>query len=196
MNRLQLLFTLTMGLVLLLVSPAPLLLAAAATGFDKTLTREGISFHITCANNSSLNTLHLDISGLKKGDETISKDIDGSVIGTEVGDLDGNGLPEVYIFISSAGSGSYGDVLAYSVSGDGALQAITLAPLEDDPQNREGYMGHDSFSLNKKTLIRSFPIYRKDDPNAAPGGGERQIRYGLVHTDKGFLLRPVCVSKQ
>jgi hypothetical protein len=196
MNRPQSIFTCTIGLVLFLAGPAALLCTAADTGFDKTLTREGVSFKVTCANNGSINTLHLNVSGLKKGDAAISREIDGSVAGAEVGDLDGNGLPEVYVFISSAGSGSYGDVVAYSVNSDDELQAIALAPLEDDPQNLEGYMGHDNFTLTSKTLIRSFPIYRKNDPNSSPSGGKRQIRYGLVHTDKGFLLRPVCMSKQ
>jgi len=193
MNRLLIIFLTTCSLIGSSLYSSGL---AEEQNFDKTITSQGIVFHITCPNNSSLNDMEMEVSGPKTEKKTIRRKIDGSIVQAVSGDLDKNGLPEIYIFISSAGSGSYGDVIAYSVTGDGSLQAITLAPLSDDPQNREGYMGHDTFSLNTSTLVRTFPVYKKGDPNAAPSGGTRQIRYSLVNTDKGFLLRPVCISKQ
>jgi hypothetical protein len=198
MNREFSVLTVILGLFLLLCFPGPLSAVSAENenGLDRTITRDGITFHIRCPNNSSLNEMILEITAPGTGRETIRREVDGTVVDVGAGDLDGNGLPEIYIFTCSAGSGSYGEVIAYSASSEGPPRAIAITPLNSDPASYEGYMGHDAFTLHGNTLLRTFPIYKKNDPNAAPSGGTRQIRYGLVHTDKGYLLRPVCMSRQ
>jgi len=184
-----------LSLFLLLSSPGPLVAVSAENGIDTTVTRDGVTFHIRCPNNSSLNKMVLEITAPGTDGKTIRREVDGTVVDVRAGDLDQNGQPEIYIFTSSAGSGSYGNVIAYSVARDGSPQAINLPPLKKEPQSMQGYMGHDTFSLDKTSLIRSFPVYRKGDPNAAPSGGKRQIRYDLVYTDKGYQLRPVRMGR-
>ena len=89
---------------------------AAAPGFDQTLELQGISFRISSPNNSSLNPVTIEVTGLELGDNTVSPEADGTVTGAQVADLDGNGSPEIYIYTTSAGSGSYGDLIAYCVN--------------------------------------------------------------------------------
>ncbi|MNF02387.1 hypothetical protein D3C80_2015230 [compost metagenome] len=50
-------------------------------------------------------------------------------------------------------------------------------------------MGHDSFRIHKNRLIRSFPIYKETDPNAAPSGGIREISYKLKEGETGWVLK-------
>ncbi|MCF6186785.1 MAG: hypothetical protein L3J49_04820, partial [Desulfobulbaceae bacterium] len=68
---------------------------------------------------------------------------------------------------------------------------IYLPPLEDDPENSQGYMGHDQFKVVKGSLTRTFPIYNKGDSNANPTGGSRSLEYELVAGEAGWRLNLV-----
>ncbi len=166
--------------------------AGPGSTFDKTLTLHGISFHVTCPNASSLNPLTIVPSGLTIDNSIITKEeIDGSVTGAEVADLNGDGFPEIYIYINSAGSGSYGSLVAYGSNKNKSLSEIALPPLEDDTVNSKGYMGHDAFSVMEDNLVRRFPLYNENDSNANPTGGMRQLHYTLVPGEAAWLLKLV-----
>lgn len=165
--------------------------AHAQGAFNKTLTLLGVNFQVVCANQGSENTLRITPSGALHSPQMIEQKIEGSVIGAEVADLDGNGAPEIYVFVQSAGSGSYGTVVGYTVNHGSAMAAITIPELADDPKLSAGYMGRDRFSITRDRLVRQFPIYRDGDPNAAPTGGTRQVQYRLVAYQAGFRLQPV-----
>ena len=80
--------------------------ASAAGGpFDETLSLQGVSFHVSCANAGSLNQLRIEPKGLKADNAVIEKEIDGTVTGAEVADLNADGSPEIYVYTTSAGSG-------------------------------------------------------------------------------------------
>ena len=165
--------------------------AKADTAFNKTLNLQGMSFHVTCANEGSENTLRITPSGAPHAPRAIEQKIEGSVVGAEVADLDGNGAPEIYVFVQSAGSGSYGIVVGHAVNHASAMAVITMPEMADDPKLSAGYMGRDRFSIVGDRLVRQFPIYRDGDPNAAPSGGTRQVQYRLVTHQAGLRLQPM-----
>ena len=162
----------------------------APTGFDQSYQLQGITFRVSSANNSSLNRLTIQPGGLESGNEPISVEIDGAVTAAEIADLDANGSPEIYVYVNSAGSGSYGSLAAYAVNNGKSLTPIYMSPISDDTKNSIGYMGHDEFSVVESTLVRRFPIYLDGDVNAAPSGGIRQLQYKLVAGEAGWILRP------
>jgi hypothetical protein len=163
--------------------------AALAAGFDQTLSLQGISFHITCANQGSINPLRIEPKGLKERNDVITRDIEGTVTGAEVSDLNADGSPEIYVYVSSAGSGSYGTLLAYSANKKKSLSEIYLPPLEETPKAMKGYMGHDEFAVIESSLARRFPLYKDGDTNSAPSGGMRQIQYKLKAGEAGWILK-------
>lgn len=73
---------------------------APATGgaFNRTLELQGIRFGVSCANESSVNTLHIVPSGLDTNNLPIVRTIDGTVTGAEVADLNVDGSPEIYVY--------------------------------------------------------------------------------------------------
>jgi hypothetical protein len=95
--------------------------------------------------------------------------------------IDGHGRPEIVVFVLSAGSGSYGQVVATSVIPGSALSPITLPEL--------------SGPLVENCLVRRFPIDASGDSNAKPTGDERQIGYKLQAGEAGWILRPTSVLK-
>lgn len=159
--------------------------------FDKTLQLNGISFHVTCSNESSLNTLTIVPAGLTIDNSTMTMEIDGSVTGAEMDDFNGDGSPELYVYITSAGSGSYGSLVAYSSNNNKSISPIYLPPLEEDLKNSQGYMGHDEFTTMEGHLARRFPIYKKNDSNVNPSGGYRQLLYTLVPGEATWSLKLV-----
>ena len=164
---------------------------SSSNGFDKVLKLEGITFHVKATNNGSLNQLTITPSGLSGVNDDIKQEIDGFVTGAEVADLNSDGSPEIYVYINSAGSGAYGSLVAYSTNNKKSLTGIYLAPLEDDKKNSVGYMGHDEFAVVESSLARRFPIYKKEDSNAKPTGGTRQLQFKLIEGEASWQLKLV-----
>ena len=164
--------------------------AEEAGGFDQVFALQGISFHVICPNQGSINQLEIIPAGLEIDNAVIKREIDGTVTRAEVADLNGDGSPEIYTYINSAGSGSYGSLVAYAANNKKSLSEITLPPLMDDKENSRGYMGHDEFAVVENYLVRRFPVYVKGDTNASPTGGTRQLQYRLKQGEASWVLEP------
>jgi hypothetical protein len=162
-------------------------------GFDQTLSAQGISFRVSSANSGSRILVRIEPHGLQVDNTVIEKDVEGSVTGAELADLNGDGFPEIYVYANSAGSGSKGSLIAYTANKQKSLSEIYLPSLLDDPRTSTGYMGHDQFRVAGNTLVRRFPVYLGQDNNARPTGAIRQVQYYLVAGEAGWLLRPIKV---
>lgn len=163
--------------------------SAFAASFDQTLSLRGVSFHVTCPNQGSINALRIQPQGLKKDNAVILREIEGTVSGAEIGDLNGDGSPEIYVYVTSAGSGSYGSLVAYAANRKKSLTEIYLPPMQDDPKASKGYMGHDEFAVIENSLARRFSLYKEGDTNGKPSGGMRQIQYKLKAGEAGWILK-------
>jgi hypothetical protein len=156
---------------------------------EQSLRLQGIGFRVRSPNDSSINQLEILPSGLEIDNRPITREIDGQVAGAEVADLNADGSPELYVYVTSAGSGSYGSLVAYSANRRKSLTEIYLPPITDDKKASDGYMGHDEFTVVENTLVRRFPVYRAGDANARPTGGTRQLQYKLVPGEAGWILK-------
>lgn len=180
-----------------LVSAALLLAATVTSGamagaaFHSTLNLQGIRFQVQAVGEGSQQRLLITTTGAKPPIQPIRRSVDGRVVGAEVADLDGNGMPEIYVGVQGAGSGSYGQLVAYAVIKGRDLSPITLPELSG--AMARGYQGHDRFSVVEGCLVRRFPIYKSGDTNAKATGGERQICYKLEAGEAGWILRPTSV---
>jgi len=163
--------------------------ALAGPAFAKRLEMQGFAFDITATNEGSINTLRIVPTGLSQQTAPITSEIEGTVSGAEIDDLDANGFPEIYIYVTSAGSGSYGSLVGYAVNKGKSVTPIYLPPVADSPTLSKGYMGHDEFAVVEGTLIQRFPIYREGDANARPTGKIRQLQYKLKAGEAGWVLR-------
>ena len=94
------------------------------------------------------------------------------------------------IYVTSAGSGSYGSLVAYSANKKKSLSEIYIPDIHDDKAASKGYMGHDEFRVVENTLVRRFPVYKENDTNSKATGGMRQIQYKLKAGEAGWILRP------
>ena len=159
-----------------------------ASGLGCEINYGSLTFNVHATDAGSINQLTLEASGLENGLQTFTHEIDGAAYAAEVADLDANGWPEIYIYVSSAGSGSYGSLVAYAVNNGKSITPVYLPPLSDAGSASIGYMGHDQFAVVENRLIQRFPIYRAGDTNSAPTGGMRQLQHKLVAGEAGWRL--------
>ena len=160
--------------------------------FHKTLSLQNISFDISSTGEGSIQQLTIQTNGLKRDEQTISVEIEGLVINAEIEDLNSDGYPEVLIYTVSAGSGSYGNVIGYSVNGGKSISPIYFPDVSENPEAGKGYMWHDEFAIVETTLVQRFQTYNEGDVNAQPTGTMREIHYKLVD---GEASRKFVVDK-
>jgi hypothetical protein len=173
--------------------PAPPPAAASApstdaAAFDRTLEFQGVRFRVAADNESSVGTVTITPSGLATDDSPMTREIEGRVRGAEVADLDADQSPEIYVYVTSDGSGAYGSLVAVAANRKKSLSDIYLPPVAENPKANVGYMGHDEFAVGEGRLLHRFPIYRDGDTNAQPTGGMRQLQYRLEAGEAGWVL--------
>ena len=163
--------------------------------FHKVLSLQNISFEIASSGQGSLQKLSIQPSGLSIDNRELIHQIDGQVVDAEIEDLNADGYPEILIYTQSTGSGSYGDLIAYSVNKGKSASQVYFPPLSENAEASVGYMGHDEFTVIETFLARRFPIYREGDTNAHPTGGMRQIQYKLADGEASRRFEIVRISE-
>ena len=144
-----------------------------------------ISFQVKVTGDS----LYIIPSGLTVVNDTLRHDITGySFVNAEIGDLNIDSYPEIFVYLSSEGSGSYGKLIGYSTNNGKSVSQVYLPEISENEEINEGYMGHDEMAIVESTFCQRFPIYKEGDSNAQPTGGMRQIQYKLVDGEAGQML--------
>ena len=164
--------------------------AVQAAAFQQSASLQGVTFQVKATGEGSLQQLVVKASENGKSLPVVKAKTDGRVTGMEVEDLNSDGKPELLVYATSAGSGSYGSVKAWTVSKGHTLLPINMPELTG--KWAKGYMGHDSFAVVETSLMRKFPIYRPGDSNAKPTGGIRTITYKLVPGEASWQFKPVA----
>ena len=152
------------------------------------LELQGIVFDVHASQTTPTNELTIQPHGLSADNRAIRREVDELVSGMEVADLNADGAPEVFVFLTSPGSGSYGNLIGYASNNRKSLSEIYLPSLLDSQQTSQGYMGHDEFAIVENRLGRRFPVYRPGDSNSRPTGGVRVVYYKLVPGESGWRL--------
>ena len=156
--------------------------------FQKTLTLQNISFDIKTSGEGSISQLSIQPTGLEIDNQNIILEIGGQVVNAEIEDLNSDGFPEILIYTMSAGSGSYGNVIGYSVNNGKSISQIYFPEISENKEASIGYMGHDEFAIIETSLARRFPVYKDGDTNNNPTGGTRQIQYKLKDGEASRLF--------
>ena len=144
-----------------------------------------ISFQVKVTGDS----LYIIPNGLTVINDTLRHDITGySFVNAEIGDMNIDSYPEIFVYLSSEGSSSYGKLIGYSTNNGKSVSQVYLPEISENEEINEGYMGHDEMAIVESTFCQRFPIYKEGDSNAQPTGGMRQIQYKLVDGEAGRML--------
>jgi hypothetical protein len=155
--------------------------AAAGYSFQSHLSRGNQTFDLFTEGNGSLRTLTIVRTEDGTADTT-RNEIEGAVMNAECADLDRDSIPELYVFVQSAGSGSYAHLFGYRCERR-EMRTFTLPEL--DKRLAAGYLGHDTLWVQDSVLVRRFPVYTESDFNASASGGTRTLEYALQRDRSG-----------
>ena len=143
-------------------------------------------------NDSSLNDLIIIPIDFENSKDTFRINDADPLLNTWLLDLDNNGYDELYLVTSSVGSGSYATIYGYASNQDLSLTPIYVPTISENDVMEGGdfigYMGHDSIYVEKNRIYRKYPIYKKDDPNCCPTGGNKIVRYQLKAGEASWIL--------
>jgi hypothetical protein len=162
---------------------------AQAAPFHSSLKLQGFSFDVQAVGAGSVQDLTVKVSRAGHPPQVVKEQVEGRVIGADVEDLNSDGQPDLFVYIQSAGSGSYGSLKGWTTTKAGPLLPIHLQELP--AKDAVGYQGHDQFAVVETSVVRRFPIYRSGDTNAKATGGIRQVTYKLVPGEAMWQLKPV-----
>ncbi len=154
--------------------------------FQKILRFENYRFDIITTEWGAVRELNIRVFRDGQYLLNIKQKIDGYATNTQIGDLNHNGSPEVYVYSCTYGSGSFGKIIGFEFypSDFGAIKTEALTP-----KFKAGYMGHDTFEVKDFQMIRKFPIYKAGDANAQATGGTQTIYYDLRYVGNDLYLK-------
>ena len=156
--------------------------------FSQSLELHGIRFVVKSPNSGSDNKVTVTPSGLEITNEGFTKSVDGEVYGAEIGDLNVDRSPEVYIYVRQRGGNKRVSLIAYSANNRKSLSEVYLPDLDPQSKDAAGYKGEDEFAVVENTLARRFPIYDGTGANAKKTGKTRQFQYKLKQGEAGWVL--------
>ncbi len=166
------------------------------TRFSKVLNLQGVGFNVSSIKKDGQNTLRIFTFGLQARDYNETFTIEGEeVVNAEVEDLNSDGSPELFVYTQSVGSGSYGNVYAFSVNNMKSMSQVYFQPTAENTMINHGYMGHDEFSVVENTLAQRFPVYEGGDTNARPTGRTRYVNYRLVEGEAMRKLEVINIRE-
>jgi hypothetical protein len=151
--------------------------------FNQKFTLHGISFQVT----SQGKKLRFVPSGLKIDNTPIERDIEGTVTGADIGDINVDRSPEIYVYIKDSKDNA--SLIAYSANKKKSLSEIYLPPFTDDSKLAKGYRGHDDIAMVEGIIALRFPIYKDNDTDDKPTGGMRQLQYKLTQGEASWTLK-------
>ena len=161
---------------------------AQAKKFDTTVALDKIGYRVQCSNkNDDDNFVTIVPVGFKIDQRNVDFNIKGKVTKAAIDDLNEDGYLDLAIFIYSGPNNDIGTVIGISSVTNKSLVPIFLPDIYTDPKIRDGYKGHDEFSLMVGSLMRKFPLYLPNDAPDKPTGGKRTIQYKVM-SEQGRLM--------
>jgi hypothetical protein len=167
----------------LLFGASTVLAENSKNGNSFKLSLQGINFQVT----SQGNKLRIVPSGLTIDNSPIERDIDGTVTGVDVGDINVDRSPEIYVYVKDAKGKT--SLISFSTNKKKSMSDIYLPPFIDDPKLAKGYRGHDDIAMVEGVIALRFPIYKDGDSDDKPTGGTRQLQYKLTKGEASWVLK-------
>ena len=154
-------------------------------------TKSGKTFNVSEEKiSASISKIAVIPTGFSEVNDAIQMDESDPFDYALVADINNDGFDELYIITRGAGSGSYANIYGFASNKDKSVTPIYIPELSDDDFVIlfQGYMGHDEFYVEGNQLYRKYPVYKKEDTNANPTGGEKILEYKLKMGEASWIL--------
>lgn len=158
--------------------------ASSGSTFEKSLELQDHTFVIT----STGSEITVTTSGAEIVSEPQVETYDGNVVEAEVADLDANGFPEIYIYVTNNDEQKTGKLIAYASNQGKSVTPINLPPIDSVEGAAEGYRGGDEMRVVENRLVQRFSVYKEGDAEGQPSAGTRQIQWKLEPGEATWTL--------
>lgn len=158
---------------------------------DTTLKIGNVGYRLVCNNKKAdKNEASLKPIGFEGGAREMGFYVKGRIDHAEIDDFNNDGFPDL-IFFSYGGNNPNDYVNIYTIASaeNKSFVPIFFPDILDDAKLREGYKGHDEFSLMEGTILRSFPVYKLTDAIDKPTGGKRVVQYKIFSIEGGYKFK-------
>jgi hypothetical protein len=153
---------------------------------DSTLKIGKVGYRVDCMNRSvAQNPLTVRPVGFESDARPISFTTRGRVYSAQIDDLNGDGYPDLVLFLYTDSNAIFGTVYGFLSAANKEIIPCPLPDLTMDGKVNTGYKGHDQFSLLEGTILRQFPVYNPGDDKDKPTGGKRVIQYKVAPGENG-----------
>ena len=162
------------AVMLTMLAPAPASAAVRGCTFKKTLKYKGSFFDVVSRRTHVCSIQVVEIVVRRRGRTfaAFKTDVDFLAHKAWTADLNDDGKPELIVASKDDGKNGRGTLDVYWLEGNIIKRAAIF-------KNEEGagYLGRDSFRLDGRKIVRSFPVYRDGDSDNSPSGGTRILHY-------------------
>lgn len=152
--------------------------------FEKTLELQEHTFLV----KRSGKEVTVTATGAEQTGEPQTAEVDGTIVDAEVEDLDANGFPEVYIYVTSDDDKKSGKLIAFASNNGKSITPVYLPPLDQVEGTGEGYRGGDELRVVENRLVQRWDVYKEGDADGSPSGGTRQVQWRLEPGEATWTL--------
>jgi hypothetical protein len=155
---------------------------------DTTAKMGDVGYKVFCSNKKpDNNPISISTIGFTGGSKPLNFYIKGTVGSIGVDDFNDDGFPDLVVFLYTNDSSQKASVICLLSAENKDITPVYFPDIYNDPKLREGYKGHDQFTIFAGTLLRTFPIYKPDDKDT-PTGGKRVVQYKIAPGEGGRLV--------
>ncbi len=157
---------------------------------DSTLKMGKVGYRVTCNNKSpEQNEIKIKPVGFDKDAKEMGFYIKGRLQKAEIDDLNNDGFPDLVLYIYGGVNGVFGTVYAFASEENKSIAPFALPDVMLDGKLKDGYKGHDEFTLLEGKLMQQFPIFKPEDAKDKATGGKRVVIYTVLPSNGGFQFK-------
>lgn len=175
-----------------IVNPVKVVAEVATSTTKEYPTKTDVIFSVQESHPNGMSLSTITVTGKNFKEESSVTFEKETVKNIFVNDIDNNGFSELYVVTQSAGSGSYGEIVAIISNKDISFTKVELPTLTSEDMATsspfEGYQGHDSYKIENGLLVRSFPVHTATSTNTSQTNLIKQINYKLIQDEEAFAF--------
>lgn len=160
--------------------------AKGTTVYSETFTHKRQSYVVEVDAAGTRSTVTVTPKGMGLSNKAVARQIDGVFNRAQMADLDGDGEPEIYVFLKSTDGRDRASAFIVASDQGRRMVEVPVPDLAADAKHSAGYRGADEFAIVEKVLARRFPLH---DDSGEPIGTMRQLQYKLVKGASGPELK-------
>ncbi len=157
-----------------------------AFSIEKSNSLQGINFEIKATEQNPNSEVIITPSGLEETNGLIQFETVGTLMESEVEDLNSDGSPELILFFTRFGESVENYLKIFSGNNNKSISEVAIPSFPEEFTT--GFQGLEEWAIVETSIIARFPIFEEENGEWVRSGLTRQIQYKLVERENGRKL--------